>query len=125
MQIVHILPNGASKWTWLLSKLVEFTVCQYRFDRSRFVIPLSLSVQWEKCSSLSHARIIARNWLKISKKTDSLVQKGQRVDLIKTTSFVSVGLIHGDMAQFDRSQVINDFKKRDMLILIATDVAGR
>lgn len=27
-QIVHILPNGSSKWTWLLSKLVEFTVGQ-------------------------------------------------------------------------------------------------
>jgi len=28
------------------------------------------------------------------------------------------------MAQYDRSQVINEFKKRDMPILIATDVAG-
>jgi superfamily II DNA/RNA helicase len=28
------------------------------------------------------------------------------------------------MAQFDRTQVINEFKKRDMPILIATDVAG-
>jgi superfamily II DNA/RNA helicase len=28
------------------------------------------------------------------------------------------------MAQYDRTQVINDFKKRDMPILIATDVAG-
>lgn len=28
------------------------------------------------------------------------------------------------MAQFDRSQIINEFKKRDMPILIATDVAG-
>jgi len=38
--------------------------------------------------------------------------------------FILVGLIHGDMAQFDRTQVINDFKKRDMPVLIATDVAG-
>ncbi len=37
---------------------------------------------------------------------------------------ILVGLIHGDMAQYDRTQVINDFKKRDMPILIATDVAG-
>ena len=35
-----------------------------------------------------------------------------------------VGLIHGDMAQFDRTQVITEFKKRDMPVLIATDVAG-
>jgi superfamily II DNA/RNA helicase len=28
------------------------------------------------------------------------------------------------MQQFDRTQVINEFKKRDMPILIATDVAG-
>jgi len=28
------------------------------------------------------------------------------------------------MAQYDRTQVINEFKKRDMPILIATDVAG-
>jgi len=37
---------------------------------------------------------------------------------------ILVGLIHGDMAQYDRTQVISDFKKRDMPILIATDVAG-
>ena len=29
-QIVHILQNGPSKWTWLLSKLVEFTVCRWK-----------------------------------------------------------------------------------------------
>ena len=43
---------------------------------------------------------------------------------IFTHLFFLVGLIHGDMAQFDRTQVITDFKKRDMPILIATDVAG-
>jgi hypothetical protein len=32
MQIVHIFSNGSNKWTWLLSKLVEFTVCTYRSD---------------------------------------------------------------------------------------------
>jgi ATP-dependent RNA helicase DDX42 len=39
-------------------------------------------------------------------------------------NFCLVGLIHGDMAQFDRTQVINEFKKRDIPILVATDVAG-
>lgn len=47
--------------------------------------------------------------------------------MIKISSLIYsilVGLIHGDMAQFDRTQVIMEFKKRDMPILVATDVAG-
>jgi superfamily II DNA/RNA helicase len=40
------------------------------------------------------------------------------------TIFILVGLIHGDMQQYDRTQIITEFKKRDMPILIATDVAG-
>lgn len=31
-----MFPNGSNKWTWLLSKLVEFTVCLYR-NASHFV----------------------------------------------------------------------------------------
>lgn len=44
--------------------------------------------------------------------------------MFQSVLFSVVGLIHGDMAQFDRTQVITEFKKRDMPILIATDVAG-
>ncbi|CAF3734679.1 unnamed protein product [Adineta steineri] len=43
---------------------------------------------------------------------------------LKENGFTA-GLIHGDMAQFDRSQVISDFKKKDIPILVATDVAAR
>ena len=35
-----------------------------------------------------------------------------------------VGLLHGDMSQTERNDVINAFKKQEMPILVATDVAG-
>ena len=34
-------------------------------------------------------------------------------------------LIHGDMDQFERNKVITSFKKKEVSILVATDVAGR
>lgn len=36
----------------------------------------------------------------------------------------SLGLLHGDMDQSQRNQVISDFKKKNLLVLVATDVAG-
>lgn len=39
-------------------------------------------------------------------------------------SCLTVGLLHGDMAQGDRDKVIGDFKKKQFPILVATDVAG-
>ena len=33
-------------------------------------------------------------------------------------------LIHGDMDQFERNKVITSFKKKEVPILVATDVAG-
>jgi ATP-dependent RNA helicase DDX42 len=33
--------------------------------------------------------------------------------------------MHGDMSQMERNEVINAFKKKEMPILVATDVAGR
>lgn len=36
----------------------------------------------------------------------------------------SVGLLHGDMSQGDRDQVIMAFKKKEFPTLVATDVAG-
>ena len=38
--------------------------------------------------------------------------------------FISVGLMHGDMSQMERNEVITSFKKKEMPILVATDVAG-
>ncbi|XP_057365499.1 ATP-dependent RNA helicase DDX42-like [Daphnia carinata] len=38
---------------------------------------------------------------------------------------MSVALLHGDMDQIDRNQVISSFKKKEMDILVATDVAAR
>lgn len=37
----------------------------------------------------------------------------------------AVGLIHGDMHQEERNAVINAFKKQEVPILVATDVAGK
>ena len=39
--------------------------------------------------------------------------------------FCSVGLIHGDMNQVERNEVITSFKNKAMPILVATDVAGQ
>ncbi|CAF3600862.1 unnamed protein product [Rotaria sordida] len=89
LQIVHILLNGSSKWAWLLSKLVEFTVLGK---------VLIFVTRKDNCAEL------AKN--------------------LKENGFTA-GLIHGDMAQYDRTQVINEFKKHDMPILVATDVAAR
>ena len=35
-----------------------------------------------------------------------------------------VGLLHGDMNQFDRNKIISSFKKKEIAVLVATDVAG-
>ena len=34
-------------------------------------------------------------------------------------------LLHGDMDQFERNKVINAFKRQEVPVLVATDVAGR
>jgi len=36
----------------------------------------------------------------------------------------SLGLLHGDMDQSERNKVISDFKKQNLPVLVATDVAG-
>jgi len=40
-------------------------------------------------------------------------------------SLFVVVLLHGDMDQFERNKVINAFKKQEIPILVATDVAGK
>ena len=37
---------------------------------------------------------------------------------------VPVALIHGDMHQEERNSVINAFKKQEVPVMVATDVAG-
>lgn len=88
-QFVKVLPIGPAKWTWLTSKLVEFTsvgsvlIFVTRKDHSE-----------ELCGNL------------------------------KSRDF-EVGLLHGDMDQTERNKVITAFKKKEMPILVATDVAAR
>lgn len=38
--------------------------------------------------------------------------------------FVTVGLLHGDMNQVERNEIISAFKNKAMPVLVATDVAG-
>ncbi len=52
-------------------------------------------------------RLTTRNWL------TNLNQEGY-----------SLGLLHGDMDQSERNKVIADFKKKNLPVLVATDVAG-
>lgn len=40
-------------------------------------------------------------------------------------NYFSVGLLHGDIDQNERSKVILSFKKKEVPILVATDVAGK
>ncbi|CAF1162373.1 unnamed protein product [Didymodactylos carnosus] len=89
IQIVQVVQNGPSKWIWLTSKLVEFTISGK---------VLIFVTRKDNCAEL------AKN--------------------LKENGY-NAGLIHGDMVQMDRNQVISDFKKRDMPILVATDVAAR
>ena len=42
-----------------------------------------------------------------------------------SVSLFLVLLLHGDMDQFERNKVIYSFKKQEVPILVATDVAGR
>ncbi len=39
-------------------------------------------------------------------------------------SICLVGLLHGDMDQTERNAIISAFKKKEIPILVATDVAG-
>ena len=56
-----------------------------------------------------------------------MTQKTNSAELAKNLEEqgFKVGLLHGDMHQDDRTKVISEFKKHDMPILVATDVAAR
>lgn len=55
----------------------------------------------------------------VTKKTNS-----EELATNLTQEGYSLGLLHGDMDQSERNKVISDFKKNNMPILVATDVAG-
>ena len=56
-----------------------------------------------------------------------VTQKTNSAELAKnlTEQGLKVGNLHGDMHQDDRNRIINEFKKTEMNILVATDVAAR
>lgn len=43
---------------------------------------------------------------------------------LKSKDF-NIGLLHGDLLQHERNEVIHVFRKENMPILVATDVAGK
>jgi len=88
-QIVHVFQDGSNKWTWLTSRLVEFT---------------SAGSVLIFVTKKANAEELANNL------------KKQDFELV---------LIHGDMNQIDRNQAISVFKKQEVRIMVATDVAAR
>lgn len=88
-QIVKIFPLGPAKWSWLLSRLVEFTSC------GSVLIFVTRKANSEELTSN-----------------------------LKVKDF-QVALLHGDMSQTERNAVITSFKKKEVPILVATDVAAR
>ncbi len=51
-------------------------------------------------------------------KSEELAGKLRRCDY-------ELGLLHGDMSQFERNDIITSFKRQEFRILVATDVAGK
>lgn len=45
--------------------------------------------------------------------------------ITKRVFVLKVALMHGDMNQVERNEVINAFRKKEYPILVATDVAGK
>lgn len=88
-QIVRVLGMGGFKWTWLLSKLVEFT-------SSGSVLIF--------VTKKSNCEELAAN--------------------LKVKDF-HLRLIHGDLLQHERNEIITSFRKQEFPVLVATDVAAR
>lgn len=88
-QHVMIFNNPAQKWTFLITKLVEF---------------------------LSDGSVL----IFVTKKAEA----EQVANSLALKEFVCV-LLHGDMDQADRNKVITQFKRKEVDIMVATDVAAR
>ncbi|XP_049291279.1 ATP-dependent RNA helicase DDX42 [Anopheles funestus] len=88
-QHIVILPNVPSKWSWLLTNLVQM---------------------------LSEGSVL----IFVTKKADA-EQVANNLRLKEN----DVVLLHGDMDQSERNSVITRFKRRDVDIMVATDVAAR
>ena len=44
---------------------------------------------------------------------------------MKCFYLLAVGLLHGDLSQGTRNEIITKFKKKEFGVLVATDVAGK
>lgn len=66
-------------------------------------------------------------WLVCSKSISNVVMRDiseYHLTPVILISFHTVGLLHGDMSQGSRNEIITKFKKKEFPILVATDVAG-
>jgi ATP-dependent RNA helicase DDX42 len=88
-QVVFVMQAGPDKWSWLTSKLVQF-------------------------SSIGSVLIF------VTKKANA----EELATNLKAKDF-DVALLHGDMDQAERNKVITAFKRKEVSILAATDVAAR
>lgn len=88
-QEVIVLDEGAQKWEWLTSRLVEFT------SAGSVLVFVTRKANAEELGT-------------------NLNAKGHECLLI-----------HGDMGQASRNEVISAFKRKEKPILVATDVAAR
>ena len=68
---------------------------------------------------------LLKNYLKNTHKKQT-VRKTLRFidDSCAVFVIVAVGLLHGDISQMERNEIISAFKKKEFPILVATDVAG-
>ena len=107
-----MLPVGPAKWSWLTSRLVEFT------STGSVLIFVTRKDHSEELAGNLKARDFQGQFSR------SKLKPGSNLPL-NTTLIRIVGLLHGDVDQIERNKVITAFKKKEMPILIATDVAAR
>lgn len=51
--------------------------------------------------------------------------KSEEIAMKLRRSDFEIGLLHGDMSQFERTDILTSFKKQEFRVLVATDVAAR
>lgn len=79
----------------------------------------------ERAKAEALARLLDINGIKLSLVfCNAKVRVDELVENLKSRGYSADGL-HGDMSQRQRDQVMNSFRKGNLEILVATDVAGR
>lgn len=115
--VVMFHSNPSAKWSWLLHHIVEFlSAGSLLIFVTKKVIETTSSYQFLFTNCLeadSHRLFIFFIQLNAEEVSNNLRLK--EFDVL---------LLHGDMDQTERNKVITSFKKQEVSILVATDVAG-